>query len=349
MNLIRSRRSTALLLGLGLLFAAACSGGDDDATTATAAGTTGEASVGAAAPDASTTGSTPSVPAAIDAASPGGALVRAAQTTEAESYRFEMDFTLSGLPEMPGVSLNFGATGEADAQDERVRLAMDLSSLLASFAYMGMTPDEQAEMDTLFGDGTFEMIVSADTIYMRWPLIASMLGAATPWVSMDETLLGEEMMPAPGAASFGYDPSMTLAFLEGLEDTEEVGTAEIRGVSTTQYHGLVTWESILEQLPPEERAMMESEMEASGPFALPTMPIDVWVDADNLVRRYTMTMDLAQMAAEMGETTTETGVFTFSYDLFDFGEAVDIDIPADSEVTPLTEEMMFGSTAPATY
>src|SRR5690606_31123761 len=110
MNLLRSRRSTALLLGLGLLFAAACSGGDDDATTA-AAGTTGETSVGAAAPDGATSGSASNVPAAIDAASPGGALIRAAQATEAQSYRFEMDFVLSGLADMPGVSLNFGATG----------------------------------------------------------------------------------------------------------------------------------------------------------------------------------------------------------------------------------------------
>jgi hypothetical protein len=347
-NLTRSRRSTALLLGLGLLFAAACSGGDDEATTSVA-GTAGETSVGVAAPGGSPGGSAPNVPAAIEAASPGGALIRAAQATEAQSYRFEMDFALSGLTEMPGVSLNFGASGEADAENERVRIAMDLSSLLASFAYMGMTPDEQAEMDTLFADGTLEMIVSADTIYMRWPLIASMLGATTPWVSMDQALLGEEMMPATGAASFGYDPSTTLAFLESLEDSEEVGTAEIRGVATTQYHGFVTWESVLDQLPPEERAAMEAEMLASGAPAFPRMPIDVWVDADNLVRRYTMTMDLAQMAADMGEPTAGAGVFTFSYDLFDFGGPVVIDLPAASEVTPLTEEMMFGGVAPATY
>jgi len=346
MNLIRSRRSTALLLGLGLLFAAACSGGDDDAATA-GAGTTGETSVGAAAPDGSTSGSAANVPAVLDAASPGGALIRAAQATEAQSYRFEMDFALTGLTDMPGVSLNFGASGEADAENERVRFAMDLSSLLASFAYMGLTADEQAEMDTLVGDGTLEMIMSADTIYMRWPLITSMLGATTPWISMDQALLGEEMMPATG--SFGYDPSMTLAFLESLEDTEELGTEDVRGAATTHYRGVVTWESILEQLPPEERAAMESEMQASAPPAFPTMPVDVWVDADNLVRRYSMTMDMAQMAAEMGEPTTDTGVFTFSYDLFDFGEPVVIDLPAASEVTPLTEEMMFGEIAPATF
>ena len=40
----------------------------------------------------------------------------------------------------------------------------------------------------------------------------------------------------------------------------------------------------------------------------------------------------------------------FSYELFDFGEPVVIDLPAASEVTPFTEEMLFGgATAPATY
>lgn len=348
MNLIRPRLPLVLLAGLGLLCAAACSGADDSATPSTAV--EAAASVGAAA-SGGTGGELTQLGAAFDPASPGGVLIRAAQTTEAQSFRYEMDFGLSGLADMPGVSLNFSASGEADAENGRVRFTMDLSPLVAILGVSGLTPAEQAEMDQFLGDGSVEMIVSTDRLYMRWPLISTLFGANTPWVSLDQAeLFGDDMVP-PTTASFGYDPSMTLAFLESLADVEELGNEDVRGVATTHYRGVITWDTVLEQLPPEERALLESDLQAAGTPEIPfsTMPIDVWVDADNLVRRYSMTMDLAQMATGMGEPATDAGgVFTFSYELFDFGEPIIVQLPLDADVTPLTEELLFGEPL-ATY
>ena len=58
---------------------------------------------------------------------------------------------------------------------------------------------------------------------------------------------------------------------------------------------------------------------------LSTIPIDVWVDADNLLRK----LEISLSAAPQGATGEMKASVTM--EMFDYGEPVEIDVPPPSE------------------
>ena len=64
------------------------------------------------------------------------------------------------------------------------------------------------------------------------------------------------------------------------------------------------------------------------------IPIDVWVDGDDLVRR--MTLDYTAKVAGSG-WTTKTRASTVTMEFYDYGAEVDVQPPPADEVTNLAE------------
>ena len=88
-------------------------------------------------------------------------------------------------------------------------------------------------------------------------------------------------------------------------------------------------------MPEEQRAQVEAALEQLGDLGDAEIPVDVWIDGDDLPRR--MRMDMG--GAVRGPRRARTASMTMTMEFFDYGEPVDIEVPSADEVTPFTEVM----------
>jgi hypothetical protein len=222
-------------------------------------------------------------------------------------------------------------------------MAMDLRGLRDLLLASGEVTAE--ELDTMVGDGHVELIYDVDTFYVKLPFLASELGVQTPWVSaqVPEGGLGE-LAPLDGFGGFGAlggalggagSPTDYLAQLQSIDPSvRATGTEAVRGVQTTRYAGTLDARRLLAaELPPEEAAQMQAMLPFLEAFRL---PYEVWIDAAGLPRRMSTTLDFGGFVPPSAATPTPgtpAPGMVFTYELFDFGSAVNIDLPAPSQVT----------------
>ncbi|MEX2293710.1 MAG: hypothetical protein WD691_07960 [Acidimicrobiales bacterium] len=173
-------------------------------------------------------------------------------------------------------------------------LAMDID-LEALMAQIAQQPDRPIP-DGL--DTRARVIIHDTTAYVRIPMLHELTGEPG-WLSLSSTELGER--GSVGFAATALNPVRLVDTLRGVVgDVQEVGREEVRGVSTTHVTStLLTGQSM-----------------------------DVWVDAEQLVRRLRVVVD---------DTSSELGIVTTTVELFDFGATVDIDVPGPGEFTPFSD------------
>jgi hypothetical protein len=255
----------------------------------------------------------------------------AASSADATSGRFGFSLEMT----MPGTTKPFAFSGEGafDASTDRAQLSFDFSSFAEMLGglFSGFAgPDAQAPD---FGDPSawkIEAVQDGDVMYMRFPAMSSELPAGKSWVRMD---LGE----AARAQGFdfsqlqdltGNDPRKTLEFLRAASGgIETVGTEELRGVTTTHYRATVNLADYEKLVPPSEREELRSMMgEVIEQTGLDEIPVDVWLDAHGLVRQLEMSFSATQPG------TTETVDAAMTFELYDYGKLVDIELPPAGQV-----------------
>ena len=251
------------------------------------------------------------------------AALRAAPDAAAEAGSGRMEMTMSMT--IDGETLDLTAAGVFAGQ--QAQMEMDFGAMLAAI--------EEAGEEVPPGlDEPMQIVVDGSTMYMRWPFLEAM-GGAPGWMSVS----AEELGVASDAMGTGWsatnNPAQMLETLRGIasKDIEELGTDEIRGAEATGYRVEVDLAKAAEQMGEDFRASFEASIEELG---LSTMAMDVWIDADGLVRR--VEMDLQEMMAGVAEADQlEAGTMTM--DFFGYGDDVEIQVPDPSEVTPFSEAM----------
>jgi len=242
------------------------------------------------------------------------------ETQDAGSAKFTLKQDFEGGP-IAGQGIE--ATGAVDFAEQRGHLEFDISSLLPPGA-------------PVTGDETFRAVFDGPTVYMQLPIP----GLPTPWVRVEagelEGLQGLEQLE-----SFSNDPSQAFAFLQGAsDDVEEVGTEDVRDVSTTHYRMTIDLQRAAEQAPEDARPFLEQQAEVLG---TDTLPMEVWLDEEGRVRRQSFTIDLSQVdPAAAGATAAPvpselTGTITTTSEYFDFGSEVVVEIPPEDQVTDLAD------------
>jgi hypothetical protein len=252
------------------------------------------------------------------------ALVQAAsQTAAAHTGRFEMTIATS----VAGHDAHLDATGAFDADQHLYSLSMDFSSLLSSLGGTGGS-DGSSDLGGMFSSlfkSPLEIVATSDTIYIKFPFIAQLLGAGTEWISVESD-------KAPTASSLdSADPTAFLDFVRGAGgQVTTVGREQVRGVDTTHMQATITLSGALDQAPAAERDEVQKAIDELGPEAknlLDTpLPIDVFIDDNGMVRRIGMTIDLGNRAGSVAVTV----------DFFDFGADVGIAVPPADQVTDVT-------------
>jgi hypothetical protein len=250
-------------------------------------------------------------------------------TGKADSARFEMNFSM----EMSGLDAPFAFTadGAFDTPARKAQMTMDLGAL-AEFlggvagAFGGDAPDELTDPS----QWKLEMRLDGTVAYMRMPFLESQLPDGKEWVQVDlakaASLQGVDLADIQSFAK-GSDPREALGYLRSISgDLTRLGTEDVRGVPTTHYFAAVDWQKALAQAAKEAGQQGFLAQLQNMPGAVASVPVDVWVDADNLVRR--MTMSFVFPSPDQSQQAKAS----LEMELFDYGEPVTVEAPNAADV-----------------
>lgn len=269
----------------------------------------------------------------------------AAERSQAQPYRTEMRISLAGADEV------VVETGEQDG--ERFHVRQDVGAQFGAQFGALLPADAELSIETA-GDGS--------TLYLRMPFFAALKelapgDAITPFGDLTDQLgdgwgrvdVDELADLLPGlqdntSATGAHIPRLFVDVVTKAQDVEELGEDEIRGVAVT---GLAA------QVPFED--MLAAEGTGHGSIEVMndiTVPVEVWVDRDGLVRRVGFGFHHDDVAEAVGPETdgpvTAAPSFPvdvdYTLDLFDYGdESIDIEFPADAVDITDTYRQMFES------
>ena len=297
---MRCRGLIALWAALALL-PLACAGGDEEPSAGEATTTVG--TTAAAAPTetegpATTTTKTASTDEPVDPA----AIAEAAGKTAAQgSARVATSVTVTGPGE---AEQSFEGEGAFDFERRAGRMTIRLRS------------GEEAQV--VFVDSV---------VYYRLP--AGALPGGKSWLQLDLQSVADASSLDFGPLVQGSqaDPFQFLLWLAALgPEVTKLGEEELRGVPTTRYRAEVVLRRLDEQAPPGKEAEWRAYVETlRGRLGVKAIPVEIWVDADGLIRRLRHELTFA---AEGTSTTATT-------ELYDFGVQVDVTAPPPGQVATI--------------
>ena len=176
------------------------------------------------------------------------------------------------------------------------------------------------------GMGDLEMRQVGETVYMKMPdEFAAQTSGSKPWVRVDlDTLYGQQYGGAPVQGGAAQDPTRQLEYLRGVSDSvEKIGEEQVRSVPTTRYRAILN-------LNREDAGMKEADQELAKRLGTSKLPVEVWVDEENRVRRYALDMsvpmpeNVAPQGASQGDDELRTRMVI---EYYDFGVPVDVQAP----------------------
>ncbi len=144
------------------------------------------------------------------------------------------------------------------------------------------------------------IVIANGTIYERLPTqLASRIPGGRPWLSLRISQL-DALNRLPGLFPFireslrFADPRQYLDFLGAAApgSTARVGTATVNGASTTEYRAAIKLEKLPRSTTSNDRqAVQQIASLLTGRFHTSTMPVHVWIDRADRIRRLRATLD----------------------------------------------------------
>jgi hypothetical protein len=169
---------------------------------------------------------------------------------------------------------------------------------------------------------TVRQIVDKQDLYLRSPLFAGKLPGGKSWLRInlaDAARTPGVDLDALGASGPSQDPAHGLDYLRGAGAATRLGTAKIDGVATTHYRVYVDLKRAAKRsATATAKRSIDRLIATLGGRA--TLPVDVWVDGDHLVRR--------QHVAYSATVAGEASAFDVTTDYTAFGKTVDANPPA---------------------
>lgn len=235
---------------------------------------------------------------------------------------FTMHLTASGLP-APIVGRGSGAFNEVD-HGGAFSLTLDFGSIPQVSALLGGR--------TL----TIDEILSGTNVYLKLPpsLARSPALHGKPWAKVN-------LAKAAGALGIGgfsslldnpasSDPSQLLRYLRAASpNVKKLGTATIDGFHTTHYRARIQLARVPNVFPAAQRAQVRRTMSELQQLAhISSIPVDVWIDGQHLVRREALSID----ESISGQTVT----VALRVDVPQYGPQPAPQLPPPSQVADLT-------------
>jgi hypothetical protein len=267
----------------------------------------------------------------------------AQKSSAADSARFSLDVKAK-LPGL-GKELSIAADGGFDTSAKRSQMSVDLSALADLIKSLGSSLGGKVTGDLgTSDDWKLDVIQDGGVAYVHFPLLAKQLPNGKTWIKGDAKTLssaGTGEIQQFGALA-GTNPRDVFGLLKAVSGSiEAVGTDEIRGVETSHYRATIDSAKVESLLPEAQRGTLGS----LGPSGSAKVPIDVWIDADQRIRK--LAIDLA--AIDQGTTTsssTESGTplpqlgadgtmeieGSVVFEVYDYGKPLTLDLPPADQV-----------------
>lgn len=262
----------------------------------------------------------------------------AAERSQAQAYRMEMRESVAGGDEI------VVETGEWDGQHYYLRqhLGAPLAEVLPEAADVDLTIETAGDRSTLYVRLPKQLAAGMRIISIPpFGHLVDRLEGAWGRVDLDELadlLSGEQ---DPTSAIGMYDPRLFVDVVTTATDVEDLGDAEIRGVPVRGVAAEVPYADLL-----AAQGVGPGSSEAIDDI---TVPIDVWVDRDALVRRVSFEFRVDEITEAFGQEPPGSSRpdVAFTVDLFDYGdESIDVELPADAvDITDAVREAL--ESAPA--
>ncbi len=221
------------------------------------------------------------------------------------------------------------AKRSSDAPTQKVRMTVTLDGdELTSFTARTSKDGRVGEGEVPIGAGrsiAYRMVGS--NIYYAFPN----LPPGVEWVSLgfdDLAAQGMDMDALRGNA--GKDALGLIA--EVGKDVRKVGTDRIDGVTATRYRYSVDLAKAAAKTRMISGALLDDATDLFGT----TLELDVWIDADGLVRRVAYKTDLAD-APSPPKGLPSKGTIGFRFDISDYGEPLDRQAPDPATVITMAE------------
>jgi hypothetical protein len=240
-----------------------------------------------------------------DVAEPYSLIAAAESTITARTVEFDLTVSASDLAEI-------SVSGAVDNESQLVSITTDLSSLLAL-----------GDMPVPLGGGDISVLVdgASGVVYLEASALGGFLPAGAGWVSIDLGALAEQSGQALDDLQdeFALDPTDIARTLLDTENATEVGVETIDGVEVKHYEVSVDTAAALAAVPQAELDPAIADIDLPD-----TVTYDVWVTADNQLRRVSFGTAIAGQTIGM------------QLDLTSSDEPLGVELPADSEVFDLT-------------
>jgi hypothetical protein len=179
--------------------------------------------------------------------------------------------------------------------------------------------------------GTMEMVADDMTIYMRSDLFGAALGGKE-WMKLDmKRAMSSFGLDLGGSGQFGQSAAEQLRMLRAVSgDVTEEGHEQVAGTETTHYSATVDLRRYPDVMPEERRDAarkgVERLIELTGQSEI---PMDVWIDGDERVRRMTWKQSMRQGSMDVKMEITAEYVR--------FGVPVEVEVPDDEDVFDATD------------
>jgi hypothetical protein len=252
----------------------------------------------------------------------------ATNTARLPTTHMSMTATMS----VPGLAAPIQMSGQGAVDNVRKRgsMSLDMSSMASSMPAAGGLNDPSLWRGEYVFDFSGGMV-----IYMRFPFMSRALGGGKSWVRMDLGSMGREMgVNLDQLMQMNQsNPAQQLEFLRAVSGRfTRLGTGRVRGVTTTRYRTSIDIRKYPNLVPEKQRKAMRKSIDTLvGVMGKPTYPVEVWIDAKQLVRRMTMRMDMKAPTGSMA--------FAMSMDFFGFGRPVSVTFPRAEETVDMTKLM----------
>lgn len=254
----------------------------------------------------------------------------ASSSAEATTGRFSFDMSMS----FPGADEPFSLSGEGafDTTNERASFAVDMSSLaklLGGFVagFGGAGAKDLPDFDDPDG-WRIEVVQDGDVGYVKLPAIDDQLPDGKTWVRGTAGDVKAGGFDFNELDSFTQnDPRDVLEALRGLSgDIETLGTEELRGVETTHYRVVLDPVALAKRAAagnPDATSLLD---QLAGRGDIADVPLEVWIDGNGLVRKLSLDFEAAD------RSSGQSGGASLAFELWDYGEPVEIQVPPASQV-----------------
>ena len=244
------------------------------------------------------------------------------------------------------------ATKTSDAKSMRIEMRMTIAgsgfgSKPVAVTTRGIATDKRSamtmRMPAVGGLDLGEVEVRADglVLYLRMPFLQAAAPSLKPWIKIDLRKVSKNIgLDLDNLMELGAqtDPTKALDFLKAAGEVEEAGKATVRGVETTRYKAVIDLERYADELEQKGgEAAATSIRKAIELTGKSTMPIDVWIGEDSLVRRMSWEQQVSAASGQAVSTVKAT------MDLFDYGANVKVVIPRDEQTSSIEELAKLGA------